>query len=105
MLGGIMFQMGKIYTLQQSRIHLTLCLTAALVVFSAFLAEYFIRFMLARPIRGKVIDAHGSAVTLVKRRTWTTKQKLASGALVFSSIVIFIRCANIIPFPCGGCKG
>ena len=100
-----MFQMGKIYTLQQSRIHLTLCLTAALVVFSAFLAEYFIRFMLARPIHGKVIDAHGSAVTLVKRRTWTTKQKLASGALVFSSIVIFIRCANIIHFPCGGCKG
>ncbi|KAI0752254.1 RTA1 like protein-domain-containing protein [Irpex lacteus] len=73
MLAGIVFQM------------------AALVIFTALFTEYFVRFAFGRPIHGKVDSTRGSTVTLVKRRMWNLRQKLATGSLIFSTIVLFIR--------------
>lgn len=91
MLAGIVFQMGtssfphSIYPLS---LHSH---TAALVIFTALFTEYFVRFAFGRPIHSGVDSTRGSTVTLVKRRTWNLRQKLATGSLIFSTIVLFIR--------------
>jgi len=73
MLGGIVFQL------------------VSLIIFICLATEYMIRFLTDRPFQAAASTSYGSAATLVRRRPWNSKLKLAVIGLSFSSTVIFIR--------------
>ncbi|EKM50076.1 uncharacterized protein PHACADRAFT_188436 [Phanerochaete carnosa HHB-10118-sp] len=61
----------------------------ALSIFMCLAAEYFYRFLTDRPYRS--VPNNDSVATLYSRRQWTTKLKLFSAAMGFSTLTLFIR--------------
>ncbi|KAI0346926.1 RTA1-domain-containing protein [Trametopsis cervina] len=73
MLGGIVFQL------------------VALVIFATLMVEYFVRCWRNLPREGAMTSPYGSSTTLVRQPREILKLKLASAALCFSTLVLFIR--------------
>ena len=91
MLAGIIFQLGEctsngmiVRSLNTHAVYLV-----ALVVFMLLMAEYFYRFLNNRPFGGRV--SNSSVSTLYVNSAWTTKLKLVSAALSFTTLCLLIR--------------
>jgi hypothetical protein len=95
MLAGIVFQLGKQYPVKEREL-LRKNIIVALVVFSTLLTEYFIRFFQNRPLRAR------ATATLLRKRPWDGRLKLAAFGLTFSTICLFIRYATLCSYPHSG---